>query len=307
MRRRTFVALGLLALPLVACGSESPTRSTSSSSVTATSEPNVAPTQTRAAELAQVSALQTQVASKPTAAVAQAPAATVAPSIAATMPVAATTAPPTATIVRTPTAAPAKVELTTSNILAYKGTSDAGYVIGVVTNTGQGEADRIQLAASLISDAGQTVGAGSISDLFFPVRLLKPGERTPFSAYIEKMPAAWKEVRVQVQAGQPTTASKASNYFDMKIEGAALNLPSARSITTTVTGQVTNTGTGTSRYVGMTVGLFDAADKLLSVGNSYANLEQIGPGISSPWSIEFYDVKGTPVRFEAVFSASRVS
>jgi len=304
MRRRTFVALGLLALPLVACGSEAPTRSTSSSSVTAVSEPNVAPTQTRAAELAQVSALQTQAAPKPTTGATQA-AATTAPT-APTIPTATNVA-PTATTARTPTSLPAKVQLSTENISASKGTSGSGYVIGEVLNTGQGEADHIQVAASLIGDTGQTVGAGSIADFFFPVQLLKPGERTPFRMFIEKMPDVWKEVRVQVQAGAATTSSKASNYFDMKLDSTTLNPPTGRSTTTSATGQVTNTGTGTGKFVSITVGLYDATGVLLTVGDSYAKLEQIGPGISAPFSVEFYDVKGTPAKFEAVFRASRVS
>ncbi len=308
MRRRTFIALGLVALPCVACGSTDPTRSTSNTSATTVPVADVGPTQTRAAEIAQLSGLQTQVAAlsvSPTPRTA--PVATTVTT--ATPPATATPTrvPPTVTLAPTATAVPAKVEIVARNITSYKATTGSAYVVGEALNVGQGEADRIQVAASLIDATGQTVGAGSVSDIFFPVALLKPGEKTVWKAYIDKAPAEWKEERVQVQASPASNATRTNFYFDLKVEGATLVLPPRPTASTGVTGQIVNSGTGTATNVAVTAGIYDAADKLLGVADGYAKLEQIPAGGSAPFSVDVFGIQGVPTKFVVYLRARKAT
>lgn len=193
------------------------------------------------------------------------------------------------------------------NVSSYKSAGDFAYAIGEVVNTGLAEADRLQIAASLLDENNQTVGAGAVSSIFFPVNVLKPGEKTAFKAFIEKAPVAWKETRIQVQAQAATASSKAAYYLDLRVEGATLNAASGQFKATAVAGQITNTGTGIAASVALTVGFYDTAGKLVGVGDTYAKLEQIGPGLSAPFSVEVYDLTQTPATFEVFFRARKVA
>jgi hypothetical protein len=73
----------------------------------------------------------------------------------------------------------------------------------------------------------------------------------------------------------------------------------------TASGQVRNTGSVAVKYVKVTVGLYDADGKLLAVGDGFAKLDQIPPGGSAPFSVDFSrTVKQVPPTFE-VYAAGQ--
>lgn len=296
MRRRTFVAMGILALPLVACGTESPTRSTSSNSVTATSEPNIAPTQTQTADLAQVSALQTQAAPKPATGTAQAAATSV------------PTAAPTATTVRTPTTRPSptiapKIDLATENVSNYTDSIGSLYFIGELVNNGQIDATAIQIAISLIDATGNTIGSGQASTV--GVYILKPGQRTVWSALITSKLTEWKEQRIQVQGG-PVTAIYASTFADgLIVSGVTVNPPANQYSFVTATGQVQNNGAAVAKFPSVTLGAYDASGQLTSVSLGTAALQEVAPGATAPFTITLLNTKVLPTTYKLYVKGSK--
>jgi hypothetical protein len=70
---------------------------------------------------------------------------------------------------------------------------------------------------------------------------------------------------------------------------------------------VLNTGTATAKYVQITVGIYDAAGKLLRVADGSAKLDQVAPGGTAPFSVEISGVRAVPANFEAYVQGAKVA
>lgn len=294
MHRRTFIgAFGSAALvALTGCGAEEVPRATTGSSTTTTPAVNITPTQTRAVELTQVAA-------------ALAPTAT---TVATATPAPTATSAATATPTRIPptaTAPPAKIEVVAENVSNYRDSIGTLWYVGEVVNKGQGDAGDIKVAISLLNDTGQTAAAGSSSTLGLPV--VKAGGKTVWRALVDKAPEAWREERIQVQAGPVSSFARGYYYYDLKLDGLTVTPPANQYSSIAVTGQVLNTGTATAQYVQITVGIYDAAGKLLRVADGSAKLDQIAPGGTAPFSVEISGVKAVPAKFEAYVRGTKVA
>ncbi len=302
MRRRTFVlGLGLAVLPAVACGSTTPTRSTSNTSSTATAVPNVGPTQTRAAELDHVATLEAQVASRSVTPTAGATATTLASST-----LAPTRVPPTTTTGPTATAAPAKVSVITQNVSNYRDTIGTLWYIGEAVNMGQADAAKVQVAVSLLGDTGQTVASGSSEFVSPPVLpIIKAGKKAVWRALLKDAPPTWKEERVQVQAGPVDSFSRDFYYYDVRVEGVSLAAPTRTGGWVSASGQVVNFGTATTKYALVVVAAYDASGKLLAVGDGSAKLDEIAPGGSAPFSFDVDQLTSIPASYDTYVFGQR--
>ncbi len=299
---RIVALVGSVALPVVfvACGGPAATPTT-----------NPAPTQTRAAEVGQIATLTAQNAALQATIAAPTPP----PPATAT----ATIPPPTPTPVSTPTPrpptstptprptpspTPGKVEVTTANVSNYRDSIGSLWFIGELMNNGQTDAGNLQVAISLIDEAGQTIASGSASSP--AVDILKPGQKTVWKVLMNNKPEAWKEARIQAQAGPVPSYTRQSNYADLKAEGVTLSPPENQYGWVKASGQVLNTGAAQARFVKVTIALYDGTDKLIAVNDSYARLDQIPPGGSAPFSVDFTGVRQTPQRFEVYVNGSKV-
>lgn len=294
MRRYAAIIVALTSLH-AACGGTPPT---------ATVDPR--PTQTRAAELAQIATLSAPTATptatatpvpQPTPTVA--PTATIAPS-----PTAAATATPrppapTATPRPSPTAVPS-ISVAAENVSNYRDSAGGLWFIGELVNQGQTEAGGMEVAISLLDPGGQTIGTGKATT--FGVPILKGGERTVWRALISNAPQAWATERVQAQAKPVAGFERELYHPDLKVEGVTLAPPENQYGWVKASGQIVNGGTRAAQFAQATVGLYDAEGKLTAVGFAFSRLEQVPPGGSAPFSVDFIGTKDLPAKFEVYVS-----
>lgn len=297
---RRLVALAIIAVVgLAACGG------TSTPTIAPTPTISLAPTQTIAALQAQVAALQATI-NAPTATSAATATPVATPTLVATA--TATRPAPTNTPLRpTATATPGRAEVKVEQVINVRSSFGSLYYYGVVVNSGQADAGDIQVAISLLGDTGQTLATGSAGSFSMGLPYLKPGERTYFRALIDKAPETWKEERIQVQAGPVSSFTRNLYFFNLKSDGVTCAPPPRASSWVTCTGQAANTGTSPTKSVEITIAAFNAEGKLLAVNSSYAKLDQIAPGDSAPFSIDFLDLKEVPAKIEVQVQGQKVT
>lgn len=195
-----------------------------------------------------------------------------------------------------PTAA-AKVDVVVQNVGTIR-TSAALYFVGEIVNKGQVDASDIQVAVSLLDEAGKTIGTGSASSLLPVTPILKVGEKSVWKAMIQSNPASWKEERIQVQAGPVSSIARTLYYLDVKADGVTLNPPANQYGWVSASGQIVNTGQGIATLASVTIAVYDDAGHIIALENGFAKLEQIGPGQSAPFSINFLGLKQLPPKFD---------
>ena len=290
MRERVTVLVALAGL-LAACGGTPPT---------ATVDPR--PTQTRAAELAQIATLTAPTAT-PAATATPVPQST--PTVAPTVtsrpsPTAAATAtprPPAATATPRPSPTVAvSATVAAENVSNYRDSAGGLWFIGELVNQGQVEAGGLEVAISLLDAGGQTLGTGKGSTTGVPI--LKAGQRTVWRALISNAPPAWATERVQAQAKPVASFERELFHPDLKVEGVTLTPPENQYSWVKASGQIVNGGTRAARFAQATIGLYDADGKLMAVSSGYSRLEQVPPGGTAPFSIDFIDTKAVPAKFE---------
>lgn len=216
---------------------------------------------------------------------------------------------PGATPVLTPTAAaapatPGRVEVAVENVGNYRSAFGVLYFIGEVVNAGDLEVTNLQIAVTLIGDAGQVVASGQANAI--GVNVLPAGQRTVWAAPISNAPAQWKEERVRPQAVAATAETRAAFAAGLTVERAEVNPPADPAAGLTVAGLVRNSGTGVARFPLVTVGCYDAAGKLIMVDSGPAQQQEIAPGATAPYQVAVPNLKEPPAKVAAYARAAAV-
>jgi len=280
----------VLCVLLVACGG---------SSAPPTPAANAPATQTRTAELAERATL-----TAPTATPVASPTPTP-PTATTTTQRASTPAPATATsTARAPTATavpPAQVAVEKVN--SYRDRGGALWFVGEIVNTGSVQVAGLGVAVSLLDGSGQTIATGSATTIGLDI--LPPGAFTVWRALMNNAPQTWAEVRAQPQASPVSRTSLERAATGLTVEGLTLTPAAGPNDWLKVTGQVVNAGPEAASRAHVTMGLYDAAGQLIAVGDGSARLQQIPPGDSAPFSIDFLGQRDVPAHREVFVSGSR--
>ena len=230
-----------------------------------------------------------------------APASVATPSAAtaATAPPSPAQAPPTATPVPatvTPTPRPvARVEM---GQYAMRKDQFSTRAVGYVENKGDAPAMRIQVAGFLIDRFGSTLAAGQT---IYTRDVLPPGERAPFVVGFSPNPPTWASEKLQVHAEPFTPESFLVRLYaqGLTTEGVTGSPRTGRSEQGfVITGQVRNGGQKPAQLVTIIGILYDAEGKPLDVGQTSAQLKQIDPGQSAPFSLDFFSALTGIARYE---------
>lgn len=119
--------------------------------------------------------------------------------------------------------------------------------------------------------------------------VLPPGERSPFLVAFSQRPPDWKTERLQVQAEafSPQSFMGRLHAEGLTVDGVTLNPPANQFAGYTITGQVKNGGQQTAQFVAVIGILYDAEGKPLDVNQTFAELQQVDPGQTAPFSLNF--------------------
>ena len=170
--------------------------------------------------------------------------------------------------------------------------------------TGDLEVTNLQIAVTLIGDAGQVVASGQANAI--GVNVLAAGQRTVWAAPISNAPAQWKEERVRPQAVAATAETRAPFAAGLIVERAEVNPPADPAAGLTVAGVVRNSGTGAARFPLVTVGCYDAAGTLIPVDSGPAQQQEIAPGATAPYQVAVPNLKEPPAKVVAYARATAV-
>jgi hypothetical protein len=176
--------------------------------------------------------------------------------------------------------------------------------LGVIKNTGDSTAFILGVDVSLIDEAGGVARRGSTR---FRPNVLEPGASAPWSATIDGWPEL-REIRVQVQTGDPDSPAARSITHDLRADGVTVSAPATSSDGPTISGQVVNIGSDPIKAPWILATFRDADGRLQDVHQAYAGIEVLLPGQSAPFRIStLRDRVGESIgSFELFLEARRV-
>ena len=165
--------------------------------------------------------------------------------------------------------------------------------IGEVTNTGDEDAAFVQVVLTLTDAQGNVVGTGQ--SFLNALSILPPGETIPFKIFVDNPPDTWAEERIQVQADPADGFSRSLAYADFEVSGVTIAPDEFGGIT--VRGTVQNVGSETAEFVQVTFAAFDSAGVIRAVDFTFADLDQLAPGGTSPFEILVFELDAEPTSY----------
>jgi hypothetical protein len=211
------------------------------------------------------------------------------------------TSPSQSSPVAAPAASPVRPSLPSEAVVEvnlskwYKNRVNYTHFVGWIENKGLEAIAFPEIAISLISDSGATVGA--LSALYKP-QVLQPGARAPWYA-LETKPANFKEVKVQARARPFAGIYGERNYTtEFKLDGVSIVPAPSAGLSARIAGQVINAGSKSTEYISVLIAVLDSSDQLLDVGSGDVKIRTLSPGQSSPFDTGFSSELKEIVRYE---------
>lgn len=193
------------------------------------------------------------------------------------------------------TAVPAS--LTVRQVQAYRTPADQVWLLGVVQNTGEAAAERVQVTVSLPAGGG-TGAESAVAWAALPV--LPPGAEAPFAALFPA-PAGGVRTPEVVVSGGVTVTDLGNRYLELAVGETAV---SSQGVTTQVTGVVANTGTAVAERVLLVATLYDGDGRISGYRQEWL-ADPLPPGESAPFSLRA-TAPGGPVA-DAVVTAQALA
>ena len=172
--------------------------------------------------------------------------------------------------------------------------STGGFVIvGQVINHADTPLEFVRINARLFD------GEGSVlleQDDFVSSDLIQPGERTPFSiVFSDGLPPG--TVRYDLDASARYADAALETFYGP--ENFALTSEAGFDGTgvLVVSGQVRNEGNLTARLVKVIVTVLDAEQRVVATDTTLVDVQSLAPGETSPFSVRFFELGGTPSTF----------
>lgn len=207
-----------------------------------------------------------------------------------------------ATPPKSPTPKP-QIKLEVGSYSSYSDSPFPGYLtfVGEVLNKGDTPAWRIQVAVSLLDGGGNIVGVSSNN--MANLNVIPARGKYPFLIRISK-PSPYKEVKIQVQGEPYGDSSLFPPYLDLRVEGVTGKAPGPTGPISPsgngyiLRGRINNTGNKTATSVKVVAIAYDQNGKVMDVGFTYSELDQIQAGGNAPFELQLSTIKATPPKYE---------
>jgi hypothetical protein len=196
-----------------------------------------------------------------------------------------------ATVTPTPTVVPTEA-VEVLNYRSHQSEYGSLQFYGEVGNNGSTEVASVEVVLTLLDGAGKVIGTGSA---YTDPGCLSPGERGAFAIYVSDPPSAWANERIQVQWSPISEWLRDMCYEAFSVSGTTVTSGEYGGLV--VRGQVTNTGTEAATLTEMTFVGYDTAGKVLVVDSSFADVDPLAPGNSSPFEIWISELDAPPASY----------
>ncbi len=196
----------------------------------------------------------------------------------------------------TPTPVVGEPDLEVLSYRAYRAPAgSAVVVVGEARNRGTAPAARVQIAVSLLDNSGNVLAAGSVNAA--QLALVQPGGLYPFKVLIDRAPAEWSEVRIQIQ---PLSAEGApARYTSLRTEGVTVLQPARSGEGYGLAGDVVNFGDSSAQNVRVVAVAYDSQGRVLDVSETTTQLDPIAAGTLAPFTLIWDGVlTAPPYRYE---------
>jgi hypothetical protein len=197
-----------------------------------------------------------------------------------------------------PTAAPEggpKFDLV--DYTTYKPAYGGKRAVGYTKNTGSVDLGHISVVATFKDAGGKIVGTSTDSCSC----VLRPGDFFPFSVDQSSSDPEFASVDFQLTSSPASQYEKSSYYNDFQVSDLNV-VPPAGYNGLKVLGTVRNTGTSTASLPQIHVLILDANGKTLDVDSTFASVNPLAPGTTSPFEVEFDFATEAPDVKVAVYS-----
>jgi hypothetical protein len=169
---------------------------------------------------------------------------------------------------------------------------------GEVSNNGNTEVASVEVVITLLDGTGKVIGTGSN---YTQPDCLSPGERGAFAISVLDPPDTWADERVQLQWSPMSEWLRDMCYKAFSVSGVTVTSGDYGGLV--VRGQVKNTGAQAASLTQVTFVGYDTAGKVLVVDFSFADIDPLAPGNSSPFEISFIDLDDPPASHKVTVQA----
>jgi hypothetical protein len=135
---------------------------------------------------------------------------------------------------------------------------------------------------SLIADGDSIVGT---AHAHIEPRMLKPGDRAPWLAQIQR-PPAFVRVRVEAQARPLTDFLQATVSQAFRTADVVVHPPASQASGPTIGGTIINAGEQAAQDVRVTAAIFDDQGALFQVVSTSLDLPELAPGQGAPFQLQ---------------------
>jgi hypothetical protein len=160
----------------------------------------------------------------------------------------------------------------------YTGGLDIPFIIGVLRNNTDRPFKFVEIVASTFDEGGRFVGSGTT---FAMVNVLLPGEVAPFELSFFDAPA-FASYQLAVEFDEADDKDLQETCREFVISDAAGN---ADMFGYEITGRVTSGCADTVKLVQIIAAIYDAEGRLIGADFGYAELDELAPGGTSPFTL----------------------
>jgi hypothetical protein len=195
----------------------------------------------------------------------------------------------------TPATVPAGANRKEMTLITYtvaeSGINNNLYFYGMLQNTTPLLRSGVEVVVTLTDDKGDVVGTSSTN--IAEVGSSKPGELYPVFTLIDVTgPYAKVDVSVSSKPGDPPSYLKLYRSFEFS------KITTGKSFGWTAKGSLKNTGKKEAQFVQVIGVAYDAKNNIMGITTAYTGMKLIAPGASSPFELQFANVKTKPARFD---------
>jgi len=156
----------------------------------------------------------------------------------------------------------------------------------------------VEVVLTLFDGADKVVGTG---EGYVEPSCLSPGERGAFSIYVLDPPDTWARETLQVEWSPMSEWYREMCYEAFSVSGVSVMPGEYGGLT--VRGQVTNTGAESATLIEVVFVGYDAAGEVLVVDSTFADVDPLAPGQSSPFEMWVTELDASPPSYRMIVQA----